>query len=460
MHNNNIPVRILLILPDGKIHKLKLPFIDISFREAPLTATMLAALTPAHIPAHITIADESVDRIPFNRPFDLVGISCLTGTSIRAYEIADQFRQSNITVILGGVHATLMPEEAAKHADAVVIGDGDLSWGQLLEDFSNNRLKPVYKSKDTLVDNLPIPRRDLQKRFGYAIPNTVSATQGCRKICDFCTVPALKKGWHTRPINQVLTDIKSIKAKRFVFNDVNLTEDTLYAKTLLRELIPLKKKWGGLATSAILDDEELLELFRESGCSYLLIGFESFNRKSLSSINKQFNHVTRYKELVERLHAMHIIVHGCFIFGFDDDDKHVFQNTVDMVNELKIDIPRYALYTPYPGTRAFNRLDAENRLLHKDWQFYDTQHVVFKPAAMSPQELDKGFKWAFRKTYSMGSSMRRTLRMDPNTPIAFLGNLAYKLYIRRLERETHRFPAECSPSVTTGNLGHEEGRAA
>jgi len=192
-------IRILLVLPNGRIHKLKFGSWQISFREAPLTATTLAALIPPEIDANVTIIDESIEPLHFQHRYDLVGISCITGASTRAYQIADRFRAQGTTVVLGGVHVTLRPEEAAHHADAIVVGPAEDTWGKLLGDFLENRLQPVYRSEIVHLDHLPHPRRDLQRRFGYMAPNTIFATRGCKGTCDFCTIPALKVGWHKRP---------------------------------------------------------------------------------------------------------------------------------------------------------------------------------------------------------------------------------------------------------------------
>ena len=439
MRTMTIPsLKILLILPDGRIHKLRLGVCDVSFREAPLTATMLAALVPPELHARVEIVDESIQKIPFHKQYHLVGVSCMTGTSTRAYQIADRFRAQGATVVLGGVHVTLLPDEATQHADAIIIGFSETTWPQLLRDFAQGHIQPVYQSVPTSLERLPRPRRELQCRFGYMLPNTVMVTRGCRGACDFCTVPAAKFGWQTRPIAEAIDEIRKIPARRIAISDVHLTEDPEYAKAFFKALIPLKKFWGGLASTRIGQDDELLDLAQQSGCKFLLIGFESINHKSLSSIHKGFNKVEHYQEFVTKLHDRRIIIQGCFIFGLDEDDPHVFAATVDMVNTLQIDIPRYAIYTPYPGTRAFERLQAEGRLLHTRWEYYDTQHVVFAPKRMSPQELDAGFKWAYQHTYRFPSIVKRTHGSGMNFPITFVGNLAYKLYIRRLFAETQR----------------------
>ncbi len=428
-------MKILLIMPDANIHKLKAWGLNISFREAPLTLTTLAALVPKDINAQIKLVDESIDNIPYDETFDLVCVSCLTGTATRAYSIADHFRKQGIAVVLGGVHVTLRPEEALKHANSIVIGFAEKTWPQLLFDFKNGNMQKVYHSDQTDISNIPFPRRDLQKKYGYMSPNTVFATRGCKGGCDFCSVPVADFGWHTRPIGEVINEIKTINSKRFVFNDVSLLEDREYAKELLSALIPLKKKWGGLCTTQIGSDDEMLEIMKKSGCIYLLLGFESVTNENLHDINKGFNKPDNYFDLISKLHDNNIIIQGCFIFGFDFDSTSIFQETVDVVNDLKIDIPRYAIYTPYPDTKVFKRFKKENRILHENWQHYDTQHVVFKPAKMSPRELDSGFRWAYKQTFKMNSIIKRTASSGLYMPITFLGNLAYQMYVKRLQRE-------------------------
>ena len=425
-------------MPDGRIHKLKLGPINKSFREAPLTATSLAALVPDELNFDIRIVDESIDRVPIEENFDLVAISCLTGTAVKAYHYADHFRSKGIAVVLGGVHVTLLPEEAAMHADAIVTGFAETAWPELLYDFVNGSMKKNYCQKEQLFFNVPIPRRDLQRKSGYMVPNVVSATRGCKGVCDFCSVSAAHFGWHTRPIDEVIREVKSLPTSRFVFNDVSMGEDMEYFKELMNALIPLKKKWGGLVSTKVFHDPEVLPLLKKSGCIYLLLGFESLNNISLQNISKGFNKFEEYKYIIDALRQNDIVLMACFIFGFDEDDKNIFQKTVDFVNDYKIDIPRYAIYTPYPKTEAFERLKSEGRLLHYNWQHYDTQHVVFQPKQMTPEELDSGFIWAYKKSFTIASSLRRTINTGINFPLTFGGNLAYNIYIRRLEKEKNR----------------------
>lgn len=430
--------KLLIILPDGRIHKIDLGWFKKSFREAPLTATVLASLVPEELKYDITIADESVQEIPFKQHFDVVAISVLTGNSKRAYELARFFRNRGSIVVLGGVHVTILPEEAAIHADSIVIGFAEKTWPQLLYDLENGDLRPVYREMKNHFGDLPVPRRDLQASSRYMIPYVVNATRGCKSFCDFCAVPAAKFGWQTRPLGSVIDEIKSIPVKKFVFNDVSLGEDPDYFKSLLKALIPLKKKWGGLVSIKVFRDEEILRLLEQSGCAYLLIGFESLNDLSLKYIHKGFNRFEEYKEVIRKLRSINVILMACFIFGFEEDDVHVFDNTVDFVNTYQVNIPRYAIYTPYPGTVSFDRLMAEERILHTQWDHYDTQHVVFKPKQMTPEELDRGFKKAYMDTFGLKSSLQRTISSGKNFLLTFGGNMAYNLYLKRLFLEKDR----------------------
>ena len=407
-------------------------------REAPLSLTTLAALVPPSLGATIRVVDESVDPVPLDAEADVVGISVLTGTSTRAYQLADHFRARRATVVLGGVHVSLLPDEAAAHADVVVTGFAERTWPRLLEDFARGRLERHYHDDDAPLAGLPPPRRDLQRASAYMMPQTVFATRGCKGACDFCSVPGASFGWRTRPVAEVVAEVPPQPRRRFTFNDVSLSEDRGYACALFRALAPLGKRWGGLATTRIGDDLELLDLMAESGCRYLLIGFESVSARALTAIRKGFNDPAAYARLVARLHQRSIVVQGCFVFGFDHDGPEVFADTVRAVDELGIDIPRYAVYTPYPGTPAFARLAAEGRLLHRHWRHYDTQHVVFRPRHMSPEELDFGFRWANQQTFTLRSVLRRTLGTGWWFPVTLLGNLAYRRLVHRLAADHDR----------------------
>ena len=437
-------MKLLLILPDAKMHKLKIGRYVCSFREAPLTLTTLAALTPGDV--HVRFVDGSIEPIPLDYPADLVGISVLTGTSLRAYEISRHFRSRGIPVVMGGVHVTIMKEEARQHADTIVLGMAERIWPVIIADFKNGKMKDVYFDEgwppDDILGGVPSPRIDLLRRHRYAVPDTVQATRGCKHKCDFCSVSSVWPRYYKRPVPDVIRDIERLPGKRIAFNDVSLVDDLDYAKELFKAMIPLKRKWGGLATTLVGRDNELLDLMQKSGCVYLLLGLESSNQRILRDIHKGFNKDDDYDELMRNLHERGISVQGCFVFGFDEDDRTVFKDTVQRVLDLQIDIPRYSIYTPYPGTALFKRMKSENRILSDNWDNYDTMHVVFQPAKMSPEELYAGFKWAYRETFRFSNILKRTVLQSRTSPlINFVGNLAYRIFVKRLyNEERFRFP--------------------
>lgn len=429
-------MNILLIMPDAAMHKFRIGSFVRSSREAPLTLTTLAALTQEHPDVSYKLVDESVDVVPLDYKADLVGISILTGTSRRGYALADHFRAKGIPVVLGGVHTSILPEEAHPFADALVIGMADATWVELINDFKQGKLKKEYREQPTsgkyTTVSIPSPRYDLQRKSAYMVPYTIQATRGCMHCCDFCSVPVIFKKFLRRPVEDVIRDIKAIPARRFALNDVSPVDDVEYAKELFKALIPLKKRWGGLATLKVTEDPELMELIERSGCEFLLLGFESANQNVLNTIRKRHNSASNYKESMRILHKHGIIVQGCFVFGFDHDTTEVFQRTVDLVQDLKIDIPRYSIYTPYPGTSLFTRLESERRILSYDWADYNTMKVVFKPKLMTPVELYEGFRWAYRETFRMKRIMQRVIASGPRFPITFFGNLTYIVFVKRL----------------------------
>jgi len=422
-------------MANGNIHALRIGSFTKSFREAPLTMTTLAGLVPAELNAHIHIHDENVEKLDPQKylNYDLIAISAMTGTAVRAYEIADYYKRHGKTVVLGGIHVSIYPEEAKEHADCIVVGYAEKIWPMLLRDFAQKKMKARYDCPDeSELEHLPHARRDLQNSLRYVMPNTIMATRGCPHVCDFCTIPVVSKKYSKRPVHEIAAEVATLKGKRFAINDVSLIEDREWSIALFKQLAPLKKVWGGLCVFKIYKDKELMLWLKKSGCKYMLVGFESISQHSLKTIYKGFNQVEDYQEGMKVFHDHGIAIQGCFVFGFDHDTQNVFEETVEQVNKLKIDIPRYSIYTPYPETALFKRLVHENRVLTKDWSLYDTQHVVIRPANMTPEKLHEGFRWAYQETFKFLSISRRTIRANCDWPITFIGNLAYNIYVKRL----------------------------
>ncbi len=427
-------MKIALLSPRGPLYRHKTGIFKKSLRYMPLTLPTLAALTPPELNAGLRLFDEGIEDIPMDLEADLIGISAITGSSARAYELADHFRRQGKCVVLGGVHPTLLPDEAARHADSVVVGYAEDSWPQLLHDFRDGKLQSRYRQQPgLLLGGRPLPRRDLLPDGNFTVGNTLEATRGCIHKCNFCVVPTAWGRPLQHPVGEVIQDIKNMRARRLIFMDLNLIADKEYAKELFRALIPLKVTWGGLVTTEIAWDDELLDLAARSGCKGLLIGFESLTPEALKECKKGFNLLKEYAEVIARVHERKIAIMGTFVFGFDHDGVEGFANTVDFVMEHKIELPRYAVLTPFPGTPLHQRLDSEGRLLHKDWSLYDGQHVVFQPSLMTPGELQRGIEWTWKKTYSYSGIARRLWRGNLFWT-ALTANLGYRFYAYRLHQ--------------------------
>ena len=403
-------------------------------RYAPLTLTTLASLVPPELNADVRIIDEGVDDIPDDLDADLVGISAITGTAPRAYEIAARLRSRGVKVVIGGVHPTLMPEEAMANADSTVVGYAEESWPALLRDFAAGRMARRYDQSPTLsLANLPFPQRELFDTSLVNVAHTLEATRGCIYQCEFCVVPAAWGKPLQKPVADVVADIRQMRAKRLIFLDLNLIADSAYAKELFTALIPLKVQWGGLATTTIAWDDELLDLAARSGCRGLLIGFESLNQASLLETKKAFNMRRSYYEVVRKIRERKIALMGCFVFGFDHDSIATFDETVDFVLVSKMDLPRYAIAVPFPGTALYKRLKAEGRITTENWSLYDGQHVVFEPKLMSPGDLLERTRKAWKKTYSYRSIVRRLAGSRTRLPISIPANLGYRFYANHLD---------------------------
>lgn len=429
-------MRITLLSPKGPLYRHRGGIFRKSLRYAPLTLTTLAALVPEELEAEILLLDEGIQEIDPDLETDVVGITTITGTAPRSYEWADHFRSRGIPVVLGGPHVTLVPGDAAPHADAVVTGYAEESWPRLLRDLAGGRLQPRYDQRpDHSLAGMPLPRRDLLPKGAYLTPYTIEATRGCCHDCEFCVVPS---AWGTRPyrkpVEEVVADIRSMESRRFVFLDLNLVADPEYAAALFEALIPLRVSWFGLSTVLLALNQRLLDLCARSGCRGLLVGFESLSGDSVRSARKGFNTPRKYQEIIRRFHEKQISLMGCFVFGLDEDRPDVFQRTADFAIQERIDLPRFAIATPFPGTPLYRRLEAEGRILTRDWGLYDGQHVVFQPRHMGVEDLLRGTERAWKAAYGLRSIGRRLVGSYRQPLQALTLNLGYRYYANHLDR--------------------------
>lgn len=411
--------RLLLVYPSthklGWVRRFQLPSLSLK---------LVAASTPAEW--DIVLADELHEDIPFEGAFDAVGITAMTHQAVRAYQVADHFRLRGIPVILGGMHATVLPDEALQHADAVVIGEVEPVWGQLLADLQAGKLAPRYCSVpegETL--SIPWARRDVLAGKKYLTTQTLQASRGCPYDCPFCTVtPYFGRSFRYRDPEEILAEMRTFDRKLTVILDDNILGDPERARPILKGMAGMGLLWGGQASLRFAEDPELVRLLADSGCIGIFVGLESV-------AGSHANHPktgSRYSQadLIKRVRDAGIVLEASMIFGFDDHDESVFESTIRYLEECRPSIPTLHILTPYPGTALFRQFDGEGRLMHKDWQRYDHNQVVFRPKLMSPERLYRGWDEARREVYRWPSIFSRV--MSGNS--AYFTNLTYN-FLRR-----------------------------
>jgi len=429
-------IRLVLLSPKGPLYRRRGGLFKQNLRYMPLTLPTLAALIPPELEVELTCIDEGIADVDPRLEADLVAMTVITGSAPRAYELAAGFRARGIAVVLGGPHVTLVPDDAQPHADSVVVGYAEEEWPRLLRDFAAGALRPRYQqAKDFALGGFPLPDRSVLPRWKYLTADVFEATRGCVHSCDFCVVPtAWGRTPFQKPIDEVVADLRRQRARSAIFVDLNLIADPQHAAHLFEALVPLRIEWYGLSTTLLCEDLPLLDLAARSGCRGLLMGLESLSASNLKTTRKGFNDPASYAACVERLHERRIALQGCFVFGLDGDGPETFLETARFAVEAGIDLPRFAILTPFPGTPLFQRLESEGRILSRDWGRYDGQHAVFQPARMSPQELEAGTQTAWLHAYSWKSIAARLRRSAAPLHVAWLTNLGYRFYARHLDR--------------------------
>ena len=371
-------------------------------------------------------------------PFpQVVGITVHLTFAYRAYELARWFRTRGAIVILGGLHALSCEAEVAQHADIVAVGDGVELWPRILRDVGNGRYDRIYRAgfKRPYRDD-PAPRRDLVSKRDFLTTTSVIATRGCHNRCDFCylSTEGLHMPYRLRDVEQVIAEIRSDGQPYAVFTDNNLGSRPDYLRRLCAALEPLGIISSAAVTIDVTDDPSLVRDMALSGCTGVFVGFESLELGNLKAARKRTPPPHDYARRVDLLHRNGIQVNGSFVLGFDYDDEMVFERTVDWIEASRLECATFHILTPYPGTPLFARLDRENRLLHKNWELYDTAHVVFRPARLSVEELAAGYAWCYQRLFSHGSIWRRR----PDDPRAVLPYLAMSYLYKRSNPVWHR----------------------
>lgn len=404
-----------------------------------LSLPTIAAYTPSGW--DVALVDEAVQDIDFDQPCDLVGLSIMTCYAPRAYEISAEFRKRGKTVVLGGVHPTYCPDEALRYCDAIVCGEAEDLWPQLVADFEAGAMKRVYKMGTfPSLEQYKSPRVELLSPDAYMTRQCSFTTRGCHFDCEFCSVsPFNGKTTRRRPVQEVVQELTRVKQwirselverirndslwKAFVttlrirvgiedgtifaFVDDLHNSNRAYCRELWTALKPLNIKWGCQSTLFLGDDEEMVKLAAESGCVSVFVGMESLDENALEETNKQFNRVQKFSDEIKMFHNHGIMVNPGIVFGFDNDDESVFERAVEFLVKNRVELAYFNVLTPLPGTALYERYNAAGRIFDRDWAKYDGKHVVYYPTRMTPEQLQEGFFWANHQFYSLPSIWRR-----------------------------------------------------
>ncbi|MFC1848352.1 B12-binding domain-containing radical SAM protein [Chloroflexota bacterium] len=439
--------KLLLVNPSDEA---KLNAINVRpFALPPPSLAYLAALTPSDW--DVKIADENVESLTFEEA-DLVGITAMTWNAPRAYEISEQYRGKGVETVMGGIHASMLYDEAAQYVDTVVIGEAESVWVKLLHDFESNELKRCYRGERISLEKLACPRNDLYSDK-YRIKASVQTARGCPIDCEFCSVAVFHgRTYRQRPVEEVLDELEALDCREFFFSDDNILNFGEGAEQraiqLFRGMVErgLKKRWVSQVGIDFANNPQVLGWANRSGCMVVHIGFESVNEETLKGMHKVRNlkvGVRNYGAIISRIHDHGIGVHGAFVFGSDGDRKDIFQRTIEFILDSKIDTASFTILTPLPGTRLYERLRSEGRLLRTnypdDWRHYDFEEAVFRPRHMTPDELEEGIFQVYQHVTSRVTSLRRACnsffqtRSLPFTAVAYslnrgLGSLATKKY--------------------------------
>ena len=415
-----------------------------------LSLHILKGLTPEEY--EVKIIEEEIRDVNFDEECDLVGLSCMTSNAPRAYYIASEFKKRGKAVVIGGVHPTIIPHEAALHADAVAIGEAENLWEDILIDFKAGRLKKYYqKGPPDLKKYIPMKNRSGKRRLFNILP--IMTTRGCPYTCEFCCVSDIyEKQIRHVPIENIVRSIEESEGRNFMFLDDNIIGNPGYAKELFTAIKPLNIKWVGQASISFVNDAGIMKLASESGCRGLFFGVESVSETQLKRMKKSLKEIKNIEDAVKKVKDLGIIFHASLIFGFDDDTESIFPETLKFLNKTKMSSASFNILTPYPGTKIYEQFKREGRLLTENWQYYDHSTCVFRPKHMTPYELQRGKIWVKKEFSKMHNIMRR-LPGNISHPIVYLAlnysiNRIIKTDIKELEWQVEEIygPADGMPS--------------
>lgn len=376
---------------------------------SPVTGLLAVAALIPEDEYEIILTDENIEPIDFDLQVDMVGISAMTSYVQRGYQVADEFRKRGVPVIMGGVHVSYLPQEALRHADAVVVGEAEMIMHKVLDDLKQGQLKGIYRG-ETLhsMVGLPNPRQGLLKSNRYINKGFIQTSRGCHHGCTFCAEPTMYGlRFRYRPVEELIAEIEQLQEKVILLNDADFFGTPKRAMEVMRALKGRGLKWQAAVNSRDAHDERLLELAAESGCFMLSIGFESVSKTTLRNVHKCQNNPDDYLALVEKLHKYGIMVLGLFMYGFEGDEPTVFEETLKFTIDAKFDMCGYSLLTPYPGTINWFEMMRRKQIVSFDWDKYDQSHIVFKPTGLSTDKLYQGYLDTYDGFYTAESMFKR-----------------------------------------------------
>ncbi|MFP4058458.1 MAG: B12-binding domain-containing radical SAM protein [Candidatus Brocadiia bacterium] len=420
-------MKILLLSPDQHA-TLRTP----SALQIPEVALqVLAALTPRRHDVRIVM--EEFEEVDWSAEADLVGLSLMTANAPRGYQMADHFRSRGAKVVIGGIHASVLPEEALEHADAVVVGEGEPVWPQVVADAEAGRLEGIYQADGPAdLAKVPHPRRDLGAVKRFMNVNPLMTTRGCPYDCEFCSVSRVYgRQIRTFPLDWVVEDVRLSGRKYHLILDDNVVGRPAYARELFRALRPLNIRWVGQCSLSLANRDDLLHAAYESGCRAMFVGMETVSEESMRRLKKSFRDLQDVEEGIRRIQGAGVRFHASVVFGFDTDELGIFEETLAFLMKCRVHSATFNILTPYPGTAVYDRLKGEGRLFTEDWAHYNHSTVVFRPARMTARQLAEGQHDAALRFYRLRSILGR-LPHHMRHPVFYLAiNLAMRLSRRR-----------------------------